>query len=233
MIAEKLRQAILQAAIQGKLTKQLKSDGDAKDLLAKIQAEKEKLIKEGKIKKEKPLPEITEDEKPFEIPSNWVWVRHNSLFEIVGGSQPAKSYFKDKPEKGYVRLYQIRDYGETPVPVYVPMDMVSKFTKEGEILLARYGGSLGKVFRAKEGAYNVAMAKSAPLFITPFIDRNFMYYYYLAPLYQHLIKSSSRSAQAGFNKENLNDLFIPIPPLAEQKRIVKRLNELLPLCDKL
>lgn len=74
-IAKQLRQAVLQAAIQGKLTKQLPEDGDARDLLAEIQAEKAKLIAEKKIKKEKPLELISEDETPFDIPENWKWTR--------------------------------------------------------------------------------------------------------------------------------------------------------------
>ena len=78
MIAEKLRKSILQAAIQGKLTAQLPEDGDARDLLEAIKAEKARLTNEGKIKKETQLPEITEDEIPFDIPDNWCWVRVNN-----------------------------------------------------------------------------------------------------------------------------------------------------------
>ena len=74
-VCEELRQAVLQEAIQGKRTKQLPSDGDARTLLERIKAEKEKLIKEKKIKKEKPLAPITDDEIPFDIPENWCWVR--------------------------------------------------------------------------------------------------------------------------------------------------------------
>ena len=79
MIAEKLRKSILQAAIQGKLTEQLSDDGDARELLAEIKAEKARLVKEGKIKKEKPLPEIAEEEIPFDIPEKWCWVRLGDL----------------------------------------------------------------------------------------------------------------------------------------------------------
>ena len=82
MIAEKLRKSILQAAIQGKLTEQLPEDGDARELLAEIKAEKARLVKEGKIKKEKPLPEITEDEIPFDIPEGWAWVRLGQVITV-------------------------------------------------------------------------------------------------------------------------------------------------------
>ena len=232
MTPQELKNSILQLAIQGKLVEQRPEEGTAEELYRQIQAEKQALIKAGKIKKEKPLPEITEDEVPFEIPESWKWVRHNFLFSIVGGSQPPKAKFIDQPRNGYIRLYQIRDYGEKPVPVYVPQNMVSKFTHKGDLLLARYGGSLGKVFWAEDGAYNVAMAKVVYQFESNLIDRYFLYYYYLAPLYQSLIKGNTRSAQAGFNKEDLNSLLFPLPPLAEQKRIVAKVEELLPYIDR-
>lgn len=129
-------------------------------------------------------------------------------------------------------MYQIRDYGETPVPVYVSKNLVTKFTQRGDILLARYGASVGKVFLAEDGAYNVAMAKVTPLFSGNHISKMYLYYYYLAPLYQFLVKNNSRSAQAGFNKDDLNSLLFPLPPLAEQNRIVAKLEEILPLIDR-
>ena len=232
MTPQELKNSILQLAIQGKLVDQRPEDGTAEELFARLREETQQLIKEGKIKKEKPLPEITEDEKPFEIPESWMWCRHNELFEIVGGSQPPKAKFSDTPMEGYVRLYQIRDYGEKPVPVYVPKNLVSKFSADGDILLARYGGSLGKVFIAKAGAYNVAMAKVKFLFERDYILKPYLYYYYLAPLYQKLVRNNSRSAQAGFNKDDLNNLMFPLPPLAEQKRIVAKIEELLPYIDR-
>ena len=232
MTPEQLKASILQYAIQGKLVEQRPEEGNAEELYKHIQKEKQTLIKEGNIKKEKSLAEITEDEIPFDIPESWKWVKHNDLFEIVGGSQPPKSNFKEYPEEGDVRLYQIRDYGETPVPIYVDKKLVSKFTKKGDILLARYGGSLGKVFWAKEGAYNVALAKIVMLYKTELIDKNFLYYYYLAPLYQNFVKGSNRAAQGGFNKDDLNNLLFPLPPLAEQYRIVAKIEELLPLVDR-
>lgn len=231
MTPEQLKASILQYAIQGKLVEQRPEEGNAEELYKHIQKEKQTLIKEGKIKKEKSLAEITEDEIPFDIPQSWKWVKHNDLFEIVGGSQPPKSNFKEYPEEGDVRLYQIRDYGETPVPIYVDKKLVSKFTKKGDILLARYGGSLGKVFWAKEGAYNVALAKIVMLYKTELIDKNFLYYY-LAPLYQNFVKGSNRAAQGGFNKDDLNNLLFPLPPLAEQYRIVAKIEKLLPFVDR-
>ena len=240
-IKESLKKSILQEAIQGKLVPQIAEEGSAQELLEQIKKEKRKLIKEGKLKKsalndsvifrgddnkywEKSTEcmECIDDKIPFEIPSTWCWVRHNQLFEISGGSQPPKSQFVDNPKSGYIRLYQIRDYGSNPMPVYIPKEKANKITKEGDIILARYGGSLGKVFWAKDGAYNVAMAKVIPLFDSEFVNKQYLFLFYQSSIYQYLVKDHSRSAQAGFNKDDLTDLFFPLPPLKEQSRIVEK-----------
>ena len=174
--------------------------------------------------------ENADNEPPFEIPKTWVWVSHNELFEISGGSQPPKSKFSETPKPGYVRLYQIRDYGPHPIPVYIPEAMASKTTVKGDILLARYGASLGKVFFAEDGAYNVAMAKVIKLYSGSWIDDMYLYYYYQSDIYQSLVKGNSRSAQAGFNKEDLDELWFPLPPLDEQRRIVQAIETIIPYC---
>ena len=173
-------------------------------------------------------PVCIADEVPFDIPESWEWVRHNELFEISGGSQPPKSKFVTEPKRGYVRLYQIRDYGNSPVPVYIPINTASKISKKGDILLARYGASLGKVFWAEDGAYNVAMARVVPLYESELIYKKYLFLFYQSNLYQELIHSNSRSAQAGFNKEDLSKLFLPIPPFKEQLRIVGTYENLQP-----
>ena len=163
--------------------------------------------------------------------NNYVIEKVIKVFDIVGGSQPPKSQFSEDEKDGYVRLYQTRDYGEKPVPVYVEKNSVSKFTKKGDILLARYGGSLGKVFIAEEGAYNVALAKVIIKDSKRFYNK-FVYYYFLSSKYQNFTKSLSKMAQAGFNKNDLSDLTIIIPPLEEQKKIVKKIEELFEFIDK-
>lgn len=224
--SSKINDSILKYAIQGKLVEQRQEEGNAEDIYKEILLSKEKLINEGKIKKSKSLPEITDDEIPYNIPSSWKWVKHNDLFEVIGGSQPPKSEFRFNSDKGYVRLFQIRDYGSNPSPTYVPINRVTKFTKKGDILLARYGASIGKVFRAEDGAYNVALAKVKPLFTSKLINFDYLYIYYCSYLYQNLVRSISRSGQAGFNKDDLNKLLFPLPPLQEQKRIVAKIEEL-------
>ena len=239
-IKELLKKSILQEAIQGKLVPQIAKEGIAQELLGQIRQEKQELVKEGKLKKstltdsiiykgddnkywekkDKTEKDIT-DEIPFEIPDSWAWVRHNDLFDISGGSQPPKSKFIEREKKGYIRLFQIRDYGPNPQPIYIPFSTASKISQKGDILLARYGASLGKVFYAEYGAYNVALAKVIPLYESPLIFPKYIYLYYCSSIYQNEIVNRSRCAQAGFNKEDLNSLLFPLPPLAEQCRIVE------------
>ena len=162
---------------------------------------------------------------PYSIPYNWVWVPHNNIINIIGGAQPPKSQFREYFSDGYIRLYQIRDYGESPLPVYIPIETATKQTKKGDILLARYGASLGKVFRAEAGAYNVAMAKASVKYFN-LIDENYLYFFYLSNIYQEKILSISRTAQAGFNNGDFVTMFFPLPPLAEQQRIVAKIEHL-------
>jgi len=188
-------------------------------------------VKKAKIAIEDILLPI--DEHPYEIPQNWCWVKHNGVLDISGGSQPAKSYFISEPTEGYIKLYQTRDYGDNPVPVYIPEKYATKTTLEGDILLARYGGSLGKVFRAHEGAYNVALAKVIKLY-PDLIDDEYLYKYYFTQFYQDFcVKASKgRSAQAGFNRDDMNNIPFPLPPLAEQRRIVEQIESLFTKLDE-
>ena len=216
----KAKSKILDLAIHGKLVPQDPNDEPASELLKRINP------------KFTPYDNAHYENVPFKVPKNWLWLSHNAILDISGGSQPAKSYFKSKEEEGYIRLYQIRDYGETPVPVYIPRELASKTTQKGDILLARYGGSLGKVFIAEEGAYNVAMAKVIFKY-NGLINKEYAYFYYLSSLYQDKLKSISRTAQAGFNSTDFEDLFFPLPPIAEQERIVAAINQYYRILDNI
>ena len=212
---------ILTLAIHGKLVPQAPTDEPASELLKRINPKAEIISDNGHYQK-----------LPFKIPKSWVWCGHNDILEISGGSQPAKNHFISVPKDNYIRLYQIRDYGDNPIPVYIPEELASKRTEKGDILLARYGGSLGKVFHAETGAYNVAMAKV--IFKYPnVIVRDFAYYYYLSDLYQGRLKEISRTAQAGFNSSDFNEMFFPLPPYEEQKRIVNAINQTFTILDKI
>ena len=212
---------ILDLAIHGKLVPQDPNDEPASELLKRIN----------------PKAEITCDNPhyqnlPFSLPNSWIWCCHNQIFDISGGSQPPKSQFSIRPKSGYIRLYQIRDYGENPVPVYIPIESATKRTAKGDILLARYGGSLGKVFIAEDGAYNVAMAKVI-IKSKGLIFKDYAYYYYLSNLYQRKLTEISRTAQAGFNAGDFEDLFFPLPPYNEQKRIVDAINKAFTTLDRI
>ena len=212
---------ILDLAIHGKLVPQDPNDEPASELLKRIN----------------PKAEIACDNPhyqnlPFSLPNSWIWCCHNQIFDISGGSQPPKSQFCVQPKSGYIRLYQIRDYGENPVPVYIPIESATKRTAKGDILLARYGGSLGKVFIAEDGAYNVAMTKVI-IKSKSLIFKDYAYYYYLSNLYQRKLTEISRTAQAGFNAGDFEDLFFPLPPYNEQKRIVDAINKAFTTLDRI
>lgn len=164
-------------------------------------------------------------------PAAWEVNDFRSICNIEGGNQPPKSDFISEPREGYVQLFQIRDLGPNPVPVYIPKKLAKSTAKEGEILIGRYGASVGKIFRAKSGAYNVALVK----FIYPKekLDSEFVYWFLKSSRSQALFSGMSRSAQAGFNKRDLAPLLIPIPSKNEQLEIVERLNSMMEFCDDL
>jgi type I restriction enzyme S subunit len=166
-----------------------------------------------------------------DLPANWSVLNFGKFCDIEGGSQPPKNQFIDEPREGYVQLFQIRDLGERGVPTYIPINSARSLSKEGDILIGRYGASVGKVFWAQTGAYNVAMAK----FIWPhdaFIP-NFAFLLLKSDFLQGPLAKATRSAQAGFNKGDLAPIDFPLPPLAEQHRIVAKFDELMVLCHQL
>ena len=217
---KQIKSKILDLAIHGKLVSQDPNDEPAIELLRRINPSF------------KSCDNAHYKNLPFEIPESWVWVKHNDILEISGGAQPAKSYFSSVQLPNYIRLYQIRDYGDTPIPVYIPIELASKQTRKGDILLARYGSSLGKVFIAEDGAYNVAMAKIIFRYEQP-INKDYVYYYYLSDIYQNKLKEISRTAQAGFNSNDFNEMFFPLPPINEQKRVVLEIKKYSELLDNI
>ena len=217
-LVQSTKSKILDLAISGKLVPQDPNDEPAIELLKRINPAF------------KPCDNSHYENLPFEIPSTWVWVSHNDMLEISGGAQPPKSEFSEVMKPGYIRLYQIRDYGEKPIPIYIPLSTASKTTVKGDILLARYGGSLGKVFIAEDGAYNVAMAKVI-LCYPEILNQKFVYYYYLSSIYQNKLRSISRTAQAGFNSGDFEDMYFPLPPLEEQGKIVDAISSIWEMID--
>ena len=151
MLAEQLKKSILQAAIQGKLTDQRKEDGNAQDLYNQIQEEKQRLIKEKKIKKEKPLPAITADEIPFEIPENWMWVRLGDVASWAAGATPKRGetkYYKDG-QIPWLKTGDLNDGYINSVPEYITpcalKETSVKLQPVGTVLIAMYGATIGKL----------------------------------------------------------------------------------------
>lgn len=234
---EDMKKSILQQAIQGKLVEQRPEEGTAQELYAQIQAEKQRLIQSGKIKKEKPLPEITEDEKPFEIPDGWMWVRWGDLSESIqyGFNAPAQNSGRIK----MVRISDIQDgkvlWGSVPFCQIEENEIPKYLLKKNDVLFARTGGTVGKSYLVREvseeaiyAGYLIRTRYSSSL--VPEYLKCFME----SPLYWDQLKNGTiATAQPNCNGKTLSKMILPLPPLAEQKRIVARLEELLPLCERL
>jgi type I restriction enzyme S subunit len=218
------------------LLAQFERISDAPDAVVRIRAFIVELAVRGKLVEQdlrtERVPDDYVNEPTFDhLPKNWRLLNFRKFCDIQGGNQPPKSQFVDSPMPGYVRLFQIRDLGESPVPVYIPADSTNRFCREGEILIGRYGASVGKVFWAQNGAYNVALAK----FIYPqdAFTAQFAFLVLKSDFLQSRLTGSTRSAQAGFNKKDLAEVNLPLPPLPEQIRIVAKVDELMSLCDRL
>lgn len=155
----------------------------------------------------------------------------SQVSDFEGGSQPPKSEFVDTPREGYIRLLQIRDFKSDNKAVYIPISTKNRICEERDIMIGRYGASVGQIHRGKTGAYNVALIKAKPN--EDFIDRDYFYFYLLSPYFQnYLFKISDRSAQAGFSKQDIASFEVPIIPISEQRRIVAILDDAFARIDK-
>lgn len=211
-----MQKSILQTAIQGKLVEQREDEGTAEELYQQILAEKQRLIKEKKIKKGKPLPEIAEDEVPFDIPESWKWVRLGNIISVESG----KGLTSSKMIKGNVPVY-----GGNGITGYHNESLVHEET----VVIGRVGYYCGSVHITESEAWITDNA-----FITSYpqkhIDR--MYLVYILR-HMNLGKSNNATAQPVVSGKKIYPLLFPLPPLAEQKRIVAKLEEVLPLCERL
>jgi len=156
----------------------------------------------------------------------WQIKKLGSICDFQGGSQPPKSNFIYEPRKGYVRFLQIRDFASDKHITYIPESKKNRMCDECDVLLGRYGASVGKVLVNQKGAYNVAVMKTIP--DTNILNRTYLYYYLTSDEFQkRLSQVAARSAQAGFSKEDIYNFPVLTPPLSEQKRIVSVLDEVL------
>ena len=229
-----MQKSVLQMAIQGKLVEQRPEEGTGEELYRQIQAEKQSLIKSGKIKKEKPLPEISEDEIPFDIPDSWKWVRLRDLGVTQTGNTPPKShpeYFgQDIPfiTPGDIALTNI-DYNNQGISFYG--ENVARICNADSILQVCIGGSIGKAaITNRKVAFNQQINTITPLqCLSEYLFSVFQSAYFITTMKE----KAGGTATPIINRGLWDKLLIPLPPLAEQKRIVQKLEEILPLCEKL
>ena len=232
------KKAILQEAVQGKLVPQIAAEGNAKDLLEEIKKEKAKLVKEGKIKKEKPLPEISENEIPFDIPESWGWCRLGEISTFNGGYAFKSGNYVTK-ENG-VRVLRISDFDETGIkeknPVYYPFntEMENYKLSVNDIIMCMTGGTVGKSYLVKilnEEMY--VNQRVADIKCPGLVDIDYIYSVILSHHIQASIQDNKNSTNDNISAELIRNFIIPLPPLAEQKRIVAAIEKMLPLCEKL
>lgn len=232
---EDMKKSILQYAIQGKLVEQRPEEGTGEELYRQIQEEKKRLIKEGTIKKEKPLAEIAEDEIPFDIPENWKWVQLGDLASINGGFAFKSTNYTTEG----VRVIRISDFNETgfvndKIVRYPYDDSLSQYVLDVKnILLCMTGGTVGKsLFITKLDEKMVVNQRVATIKVESVLPE-YVYQVILAPITQKVIQDSKNSTNDNISMDTIKSFLIPLPPLAEQKRIVAKLEEILPLCERL
>ena len=219
MDGKQLKNSILQWAIQGKLVEQLPKEGSASDLYEKILAEKQALIKAGKLKKEKPLPPISLEDIPFEIPKEWKWCRIGDIFTLQAGKNIASSEIYNSKSKEH----QYPCYGGNGRRGYV-----STYNRTGHFcIIGRQGALCGNVNFANGTFYATEHAVVVDVYSNVDVSWSGIF---LSAL--NLNQYATATAQPGLAVANINKVLIPLPPIGEQKRIVAKLEKLLPLIDE-
>lgn len=237
---EDMKKSILQMAMRGKLVEQRPGEGTADELYEQIVAEKAQLIKAGKIKKEKPLPDITEDEIPFEIPSSWKWVRLGTIVSVYGGKRIPAGTRLSENDTGhkYIRVADMKD--ET-----VSLDDIKYITDEIYEKIKQYfitsddiyitvAGTIGRVGVVPRELNNANLTENADKLVFRRLDKMYLCRMLNSEVVQHQIReATTQVGQPKLAITRIQKLIVPLPPLKEQKRIVAKIEELLPYCDQL
>lgn len=237
MTAEQLKNSILQLAMQGKLVEQRQEEGTGEELYKEIQIEKKKLIKEGKVKKQKDLSPITEESAPFEIPETWKWINLGEIIDYRMGKTPPRAE----------TVYWGNDIFWVSIADMVDGKIITE-TKEKishKALAERFNdqispkGTLIMSFKLTVGRVSIlgmdAVHNEAIISIFPFINTDDVLRDYLKTMLPFLsVYGESKKAIKGFtlNSTSLNQIPVPLPPLAEQKRIVEKIEELMPFVEQ-
>ena len=225
---ENMKKSILRYAIQGKLVEQRAEEGTGEELYQQIQAEKQRLIQEKKIKKEKPLAEISEDEIPFDIPESWKWARFSSVIELQSGQDMTP----DKYNANHVGIPYITGASNITngdVLINRWTECGKAFAYKGDVLFT-CKGTVGTMAVLQEPKVHIARQIMA---IRPIGSISVYYIQVVLDTLVSSLKAAAKSIIPGIAREDILTSLIPLPPLAEQKRIVAKIEELLPLCDRL
>ena len=214
-LQQAMKAKLLELAIQGKLTDQRKEDGNARDLLKEIQAEKEKLIKEKKIKKE----------KPFEIPENWEWVRLGEIIELQSGQDFPKSKYSDTDKEGIPYITGASCFTKNGVLENRWTRFPKCIATKGDILLVCKGSGYGKITICNLQEVHIARQIMA-IKQNEYLNLSYIESFLMARI--KLIKENGQGLIPGISRDIVLNLLFPLPPLAEQQRIVAKLDELLP-----
>ena len=226
---EDMKKSILQYAIQGKLVEQRPEEGTGEELYQQIQSEKQRLIKEGKIKKEKPLPEIAEDEIPFDIPESWKLLRLGDCITLFSGSDFKPEEYNDQ-RKGTPYITGASSLTDTGVILNRWTETPRIFANLGDVLLVCKGSGYGKTVICDIEEAHIARQIMA-VKKTSLLNMDFVRYFLNASF--DSIKSKGQGVIPGIDRGSVLQLPFPLPPLAEQKRIVAKIEKLLPLCERL
>lgn len=238
-IAEQLRQAVLQAAIQGKLTEQLPEDGDARDLLAEIQAEKAKLIAEKKIKKEKPLEPISDDEIPFDIPDNWLIVKFSDVFyKITDGTHKTPKYVTNGIPFISVKNISTGQLSFSDIKYITKSEHEELYSRcdpeQGDILISKVGTTGVPVIVNTNEQFSLFVSVALLKYVHHLLDGNYLVYAFKSPyVYQQSQDNTRGVGNKNWVLDAIKNTCFPLPPLAEQHRIVARVEELMAKIDEL
>ena len=237
---EDMKKSILQYAIQGKLVEQRAEEGTGEELYQQIQAEKQRLIQEKKIKKEKPLAEISEDDIPFDIPESWKWVRLGSVVSVYGGKRiPAgRKLMVEDTGHVYIRVSDMKDgYVSTENLQFVPQDIypsISRYIISKEDVFITVAGTIGRVGKIPPELDGANLTENADRLVFSQLDQNWLIKCLQSSVVQsQIIDATTKVGQPKLAIVRIQNMMIPLPPLAEQKRIVAKIEELLPLCERL
>lgn len=232
---KKLRELILELAVRGKLVPQDSNDEPACVLLRKIVEERDRLAREGKIKKPKELPEIKDDEEPFALPNGWEYVRLNDLGDWGAGATPLRGrhdyYGGDIPwfKSGELVGNYISE-SEEHVTRLALKETSLRYNKPGDVLIAMYGATIGKTSILKVAA----TTNQAVCACTPSTGFTNVFLLTLLKAFKHrFIDMGAGGAQPNISREKIIATVIALPPTEEQHRIVAKVDELMALCDQL